>query len=89
MEQGIDPFGPTATQVASFLFSLFETLASHLNSHPHKQGRVGARQNYLGHEKFYGIKETQAYASTARVGSEHCSGGLRKTFLIGTSGDLS
>ena len=73
--QGIDPLGPTASQIASFLFSFFKTdgfspqmvkgyrfcLASVLSKAAVVQDRV------ISDMILYRARETQVYASTTRM----------------------
>ena len=41
-------------------------------------GKLARLCDTLGHDKFYGIRETQAFANPVRMGSEHSLGGLSK-----------
>ena len=68
--QGFDLLNPTAAQIASFLFTLFDTHGlspqnceglqdlSRLSAKPNWQGQSGSAQNHLRYDRFYGVTET-------------------------------
>ena len=75
--QGFDPLDPTAAQVASFLFTLFDTHGlspqTRLSAKPNWQGQSGSAQNYLRYDRFSGVPEAKNYACSPTMEPRHCA----------------